>query len=223
MALVFDIILVGIFLWCVYKGAKNGFVRSVASLLASVVALCAALFVVMQVSPVLSSNVVTPWIAGKLQTQLEESMGESALETVDSLLETADKIFTSLQELVDEEAEEVIKTEEVAEDLVGSVSQAIGDAGTAVLLFVVLFALFLAILRVLIDQLRFINKIPIVGTANALLGMALGAVTGAIFLIIPVWLLLSFVPSIFHMDVAVAPELLEQSKVLSIVMQFYRG
>lgn len=225
-ALIVDIILAAIFAACVYIGAKNGFVRSVCSLLASVVALCASLFVVMQFSPLIATNFVNPWIASKIEQHMEEKMDESALETVDSLLSTTQKIFVSLSELLEsgeETSAEEKKTEvqpETTEELIASLSATIGSSVTAVLMFLILFALFWAILRVLIDQLRFINKIPIVGPANVLLGMALGAVTGCIILIVPLWLIMYFVPSVFNVSAVLDPALFEKSRILSLLVKF---
>ncbi len=230
--MIVDIILVLIFAACIYTGAKNGFVRAVASLLASVVALCASLFVVMQFSPVVADKVVNPWLESVLTREMEENMSESMLETVDSLINTTKKIFVSLQEMMGGEEEpeketsvgaatgDVITSDdpETTEDVVRSVADAIGNVMTAILMFVILFALFLAILRVLIDQLRFINKIPIVGPMNALLGAALGAISGAVFLIVPVWVVTNFVPGLFDVSAVIDPALLKQSKVLTFIL-----
>jgi len=234
MPLIIDIILAAIFAACVYSGAKNGFVRAVASLIASVVALCATMFMVLNFGPVISEKYVNPWIETKLEQQLEENMDESDLETVDSLISTAKKVLTAVGDMLgseEEDADSADKTEvkkeekteeeaDTAKELVGSISETVGSLSTTILMFLILFALFYAVLRVLIDQLRFINHIPIVGPLNILLGMALGAVTGAILLAVPIWVIVNVVPSVFDISSVVDPALLEKSKVIALILKY---
>ncbi len=232
--LIFDIVLVVVFAVCVYNGGRNGFLRAIASLLVSVLALAGAGYATMSFAPVVSDQYVNPAITSTLQTQLKNNISESTLETVDMLISNTENIFSTFSNMWEkddetkvEAKEEVTDNENTDEenpkntnDLVAYISTAVGNAVTSVLMFIVLFALLLAILRVLIDKLRFVNKIPIIGPLNMLLGAVLGAITGVLILGIPLWLIVNVLPGVFKVTSILDPQILENSYVLSFVMKY---
>ena len=80
------------------------------------------------------------------------------------------------------------------------------------------FALILAILRTLIDHLEFINRIPIIGPVNALLGFLVGIAAGYVLLAGPIWAVCRLVPEVLGDMELFTPETLAKSRVVSFVL-----
>ncbi len=130
IALIFDVVLVAIFIICVYNGGRNGFIRAIASLLASFIALVGAGYLTANVAPVVAEKYVSPAIGSAFENRLEESLGQS-LETVDSIISSTEDMFSSVTAIFnvdgivkDAEAEVFEETDtEIAEEVVGEVSE----------------------------------------------------------------------------------------------------
>jgi len=257
-ALIFDILLGAIFLFCVYTGAKNGFVRAVASLVATVISLVIALTVTSHFAKPLSDRLFVPGLTQFFEDRIADGMMGAGLESMDTLLSISDKLIEGAEGIfhlgITENSEDDggaadAAQEDMAQSLQGgeasddstqdadgeavaasatlglsqTVASAFGNAFSSFIMFFIVFALVLAVLRVLIDQLRVLDRIPIVGTVNMLLGLGLGAATGLFFLFVPVWLVLSFIPSVFHADNLIPPELLQESYILNFIAGIYQG
>ncbi len=238
IALIFDVVLVAVFVICVYNGGRNGFIRAIASLLASFIALVGAGYLTVNVAPVVAEKYVSPAIASTFEKQVEEGLGKS-LETVDSIIASTEEMFSSVTAIFDVDG--IVKESEITEDvageetvgeeiseeptgskkLVANISETIGGFVTSILMFIVLFALLLAILRAIIDKLRFVNKIPIIGALNMLLGAVLGAITGTLILGIPLWLIVNVLPGVFNVESILSPSITENSFVISLLMDFF--
>ena len=255
-ALIFDILLGAIFLFCVYTGAKNGFVRAVASLVATVISLVIALTVTSHFAKPLSDRLFVPGLTQFFEDRIADGMMGAGLESMDTLLSISDKLIEGAEGIFHLDGEEDSADDGAAADaaqedtaqsaqdgetsddgtqngeavaasatlgLSQTVASAFGNAFSSFIMFFIVFALVLAVLRVLIDQLRVLDRIPIVGTVNMLLGLGLGAATGLFFLFVPVWLVLSFIPSVFHADNLIPPELLQESYILNFIAGIYQG
>lgn len=113
-------------------------------------------------------------------------MTDDTLGALDSAMDTVDGLIAKIQEefLSDGEESEDTATAEASEESEGlfsdsetvakKITDIIGGALTAAILFFVFYALIFAILRVLIDALSFLGRIPIIGPVNTLLGLILG-------------------------------------------------
>lgn len=227
-ALIIDIILAAIFVFCVYMGARNGFVRSVLSLVSTVVSLVLAFTIVGSFSNTVADKFVTPAVSTLLGEKVDETLGESGDDLASTLVSVSDKVVSMIDEVVnpdqDKTETETPSSEKEEEDLgmdglVTSISSVISRSLTAFVLFVLLFALINAILKVAIDQLSFVNKVPIVGPINITLGLILGAATGAVFLFIPVWVILDFLPELLNAEPLFSVEEMSQCRVLKFVIE----
>lgn len=226
-ALIIDIILAAIFMYCVYIGARNGFVRSVLSLVSTVVSLVLAFTLVGSFSNTIADKYITPAVSSLLGEKVEETLGDSGDDLASTIVTVSDKVvsivdeFISGEEKAEDENESAEKeAEEVGMDgLVVGISSVIGRSLTAFVLFVLLFALINAILKVAIDQLRFVNKIPIIGPVNITLGLILGAATGVVFLYVPVWVILDFLPELLNAEPLFSIEEMSQCHILKFVIE----
>jgi len=226
-ALIIDIILAAIFVYCVYIGARNGFVRSVLSLVSTVVSLVLAFTLVGSFSNTIADKYITPAVSSLLGEKVEETLGDSGDDLASTIVTVSDKVVSIVDEFIsgEEKAEDENKSaekeaEEVGMDgLIVGISSVIGRSLTAFVLFVLLFALINAILKVAIDQLRFVNKIPIIGPVNITLGLILGAATGVVFLYVPVWVILDFLPELLNAEPLFSIEEMSQCHILKFVIE----
>ena len=226
-ALIIDIILAAIFVYCVYIGARNGFVRSVLSLVSTVVSLVLAFTLVGSFSNTIADKYITPAVSSLLGEKVEETLGDSGDDLASTIVTVSDKVVSIVDEFIsgEEKAEDENKsTEKEAEEvgmdgLIVGISSVIGRSLTAFVLFVLLFALINAILKVAIDQLRFVNKIPIIGPVNITLGLILGAATGVVFLYVPVWVILDFLPELLNAEPLFSIEEMSQCHILKFVIE----
>ncbi|NLD86807.1 MAG: hypothetical protein GX633_00915 [Clostridiales bacterium] len=231
-ALLIDIILIAIFSYFVYLGARNGFVKSVLILVAMIAALTVAFSVVNACSNTLADKFVTPAVSKILGEKADEKLGDSGDEVASTLVSASDKVEGIVEEIIDKDKEKTpeeirkeeerkAKKEEIRDmdSLVLTVSDFIGRMLTAFILLVLVYALVSAVLRVAIDQLTFINKIPIIGAINVGFGIVLGAISGFIAVCVPVWAIYTFLPQLLNGESLFTIEEMSKSKVLEFVIE----
>lgn len=226
--LLIDIILIMLFLGCVYLCARSGLIKTVATLLAVVVAVGSAYFLAQRLSPYVARAVVDPLIERSLERSFEKHMTEDTLGALDSAMDTVDGLVKKIREkflMEEDDAAGAEAGEDAAESLFSdgeTVAQKItdiaGGALTAVILFFIFYALILAILRVLIDSLSFLGRMPIIGPVNTLLGLILGVFAGYALIALPVWAVCHLVPSVLGDVQLFSPETLQKSKVVALLL-----
>ena len=84
-----------------------------------------------------------------------------------------------------------------------------------------LFSLILAILRVLIDRLAFIDRIPIVGALDLSLGLILGLAAGVVVLFLPVIVMETLIPRVLGSGFAVPAEVFSGSWLMRMTYALY--
>ena len=231
--LLIDIILMGLFIGCVYLCARSGLIKTVASLLAVVIAVGSAYLITQRVSPYVANAVVNPLIERSLTRSFEKHMTEDTLATLDSAIDTVDGLIAKIQEkfFTDENTAESAsdgsnEPEETetgtifsdTETVAKKVTEVVGGALTAVILFFFFYSLILAVLRVLIDSLSFLGRMPIIGPVNTLLGLVLGIFAGYALIVLPVWAIHNLLPSVLGDVELFSTETLEKSRVVSFII-----
>ncbi len=98
------------------------------------------------------------------------------------------------------------------------ITDIIGGTLTAVILFFLFYALILAVLRVLIDSLSFLGRMPIIGPVNTLLGLVVGVFAGYALIALPVWALHDLLPSILGDIDLLSADTLAKSRVVSFLV-----
>ena len=224
--LLVDIILVMLFCGCVYLCGRNGFIKTVAVCLAVLISAGCAYFLTARVSPYVARSVVNPLIERSLERSIEKHVSEDAMGTLDSAVNTAENVIDKLKEKFSKEEESeneagsAAETAEAEEESAAKkVTNVIGGALTAVLLFFIFYALILAILRVLIDSLSFLDRIPIVGPLNTTLGIVLGLIVGFALIAVPIWAIQHLLPSLLGDIELLSPETIEKSRVISFIVR----
>lgn len=199
MNILIDIAAVVIILLCVVWGAKKGFVKSVMGLVSLVIAIVVAVNFYPFAASLIKDNVIEPYFVDKTSSQFSSLMnaGDSIVspeqifeEKPEELVNTTNTFGQSVDSLK-KFYEENIKDFFASDDLEGIsnklseflVSNTV-DITSNVLGFVVIFVLALICLFLVQLLLEVIFKLPILKSANKLLGAVLGLIKGFVLVVI---------------------------------------
>lgn len=190
-----DLALIAIFVLCVVIGARRGALRAVAGLVSSVVGLVGAIKLSPAISPVIA-KIIAPFLAGTVK--------KAALSAgVDGILSSPVahdtyagfvKLFEALK-LPNASADALFQS---AADTSEKLSRAAGDALAAriapILAFLAVFVALQLAVRVLASLLSH-DGIPVLSSLNRMLGGLLGALTGAVVVLVLCWGALTYAPA----------------------------
>jgi len=95
-----DVILISIFLLCVYSGARSGLVRAVSTLLVAVISLYLTMLAVSSWSVPLADRFITPRIETMVVEKLEEKYPGEGLEAIGTILSTSQKVVDKVTEMM---------------------------------------------------------------------------------------------------------------------------
>lgn len=193
-ALIFDIMVIVVVIVCVYIGSKRGFLRSLILLVGNIAAILLALWLSGGISSWIYDNWIEAEVVSGINEKLDDITGEYTFEGVtDSILSVLpDPLADMLTEYIqlDEKTYENINESldsgksEIATTVANSVVKPMVVFLIRVLVFVLLVTLAMIAVKLIAGMCSFVNKIPIVGTLNSLLGGALGLLEAGIVLML---------------------------------------
>lgn len=190
MSLILDVILVAIFVSYVIVAAKKGFVRT----LLEVVAVIAAIFLSFQISPVISQTVYDGFLEKGIVSAVEEkideninasSVAEKANAVVDSIPEFAISLAGVDTSTIKEQISSIkLDSQNIAQSLVEKIAEPIVVGALKIIIFILLAVVLMIVLRIAAKYISKLFNIPLVKTVNKSLGGVLGAVKGALVLLV---------------------------------------
>lgn len=190
MAILYDVALILILAIIIFLGYKRGFIRTVVSLVGYVVSAVLAFLV----SQPIANFIFDAFFRNSAIDMISAEVNKiSAGQTVPQLLDTAiaaipEKItaLASGYVNIDEVKQTILASAPTAGDLsVTVVDQVIGPIATLVMqtaIFFVLFLVFCIVVKLITRALKIVDKLPVVGQANAVLGLLVGIVQAVVFL-----------------------------------------
>lgn len=218
-SLILDLALAAILLAFAISGIRQGFVRSLCSLLAVFVAFFGALFLAKTLAPA-AAEVATPYVLPAIVERLEgkdtkiPSRDYSAQEN-DALLENL-----GLPEAWTRLIQENFATQDAEQEPFTSPSQTLANYILEILsygvVFIVSFVLLLILWAILTRTLDLVAKLPVLNFFNRSLGALLGIVKGLLFLLILRWVLCDLTGQ-------VSPALVEQTYLYQWLSAFLAG
>lgn len=177
MGIVLDLILALIVVVCILLAVKKGFVRSLIEVVGYVLAIIIAFSVSGIAANYIYDNVIDEVVVETVSTAIEEN-SEKALEALPDyltvLLEQADFDIESLLNTNDSDALNVAK--HASDNILRPL--AVGILKTVI--SVVAFLILMIIVKLLAKAINSMFKGAVLGTANKVLGMALGGVKGVV-------------------------------------------
>jgi len=171
MALILDIAAVLIFFFFLWRGRKRGFIKTVAGILALILAFWGAGVLSDATAPVISEKFVTPWVSELISPKVEEVKPETPTEFESLLIEMG----------VPEGMASDIVTARPVTELVEVASTNLAERLTYALLCLVYFIILLLILKLIFKVIDKIFDLPILNFANNILGLICGGIFGFLF------------------------------------------
>ena len=213
-AIILDILTAAALIAFTVMGAHRGFFRTVAGLLAVILALVGAQLFTNWAAPHVS-GVLQPAIERRVEKKVDAALGgdSSAItpqepqigasrpdsETQDQKEAEESEIQRLLRAIgVDEQLFQRLgesareKVRDTGVTVATAVVQSVAESVIRALLFLLSFAVFLLLLKLLAKVLDLALKLPVLRSMNGLAGAAVGLVEGALAVFLAVWLLRRF-------------------------------
>lgn len=200
-AILIDLILAAVLVLCVWLGARRGFILTLCSLVAVIVALVGA-------------NLIADALAPRVAEAIEPKLEQVIVEHLDEALRNTEfvgvngGVAASSEEIPLSGVLEVLRENELYQNFLDSVEKAVeeGAAATAAsaaaqvastiagqlargIIFSIAFLLVLVAWSLLSHALDLVSKLPVINSLNHTLGGALGAVKGLVILYVAAWVL----------------------------------
>ena len=192
MSLALDIILIVIFAAFVLTAAKKGFVKTLLEL----VAVAAALVLAYQFSPVVAQGAYDGFVKESMISSIEEQIDENfntstaakkaevTLEALpDFMVSLASSAGVEINDIKAKIASEKFSSQNIATELVEKVAEPIVIGAMTIVIFMILAIILIFALKVVAHLISKLFDVPLIGTANKILGGALGACKGVIVII----------------------------------------
>ena len=178
-ALILDVILMAVIVLTAFHYKKKGFVAGLLDLVGNLLALLVAWIASDRISPTVFENFFKQGLIEKI-TQTVQEQGTSGLtmlvENFSSILPggMADEVTRSLQEILGSGAPDL------AVRIVDTILTPLIVPMITVVLFFIAFAVCKLVISMLVAVLTNINKIPVIGSVNELLGILVGVAGGVL-------------------------------------------
>ena len=193
-AVIIDVIVAAVLLAFLIVGMRRGLFRSVAGLAVVLAALVGAN---------LAAGTLTPMAAGMIQPAIEKRVEEKLETALEEKLPSEQAEESSLGELLallgmdDDPAQGILesaraKIADSGASVITAVAMSVAESTLHVALFLLVFLVLLIGLKLLVRLVDLTLKLPVLSTANALGGAAVGFIEGALALFLAVWVLRRF-------------------------------
>ena len=193
MSIVIDLLLVAIVILIVLFAAKKGFVRSVLSLLGTIVAIVVSYFLAKCLAGMIFDSMVRPWLTDMVHTQVLEAGVQDIQSAVAGLYASLPSMFSGMLNMIFGSQEELVSQlqSSMNGDIAATLSNLLADAMAPFvtmligsLLFILFFILCGIVLRIIDKVLISVRHLPVVGSLDGVLGGALGIVQALIVVVL---------------------------------------
>lgn len=188
----YDVVVVGIFLICIYLYAKKGFLRSVVLLVGRIAAIVIAILLSGAIASSIYTNTMEPKITQEISSRIDVATDNANVrDLITDATKTFPKAFQeamlSLADINDEAMDKIDKSlDKSSDDIAKAISQEIIRPIIEFLVRIVLFAIFFAVLMIGVNLVAkmfgTLYNIPIIGQLNMLLGGVLGLINAVVIL-----------------------------------------
>ena len=194
-----DIVIAGVLVLAAAIGAWKGLVKSLAGVVIVMVAFIGASFVANAFS-----EPVAQWLGPVIEEKILDKLATENTTDAESMLAAFHFRGENLQQMVDEVLE---KVKETGMDLLSAVSDSVAHSVAYAAVYLAAFLVLLLVVWLLMKPVYLLVKLPVLRTANALGGGALGLVWGALLVFLAVWLMQRF-------DLFLTADMVENSMLL---------
>ena len=227
MSLIFDGIILVAALVSIIVGAKRGFVKSIMG----ICTLIAALFVAFAFTPALSDYIERSEPVKEITQNITDTLGslskteEGSYDLLrlfddmpDSFKQILDRYRVDAEELEDSANPKPNADESAVSGLASQIAGPVAKAISGVLAFSALFIGTVIVLKLLTALLDLLFKLPVLKTANTLLGFIVGVISAIVW----AWVLSSLSVIFIHAMESVSPETFSPSVIENtIILKFF--
>lgn len=227
MSLVFDVIILAVCVISIVLGAKRGFIKSVMGICTLVAALCL-------------SYAFTPTVSEYIRnTDAMGNISESIGDTIKSLSRTDDggydleKMFSDMPDafrqilerynaddsvLAETLPPETSASESAVDALANAIAEPVARAISNVAAFLLIFIASVAVLKLLTWLLDLLFQLPVLKTANTMLGLLIGVVIALFW----AWILCPLSVTLIRAMSSISPDLFNESVIEnSVILSFF--
>lgn len=181
MSIVLDIVVVAIFVIFISLGIKNGFIKTLVSLLGFIIALVLALMIANKGAFAIYDGLISDIVKNSISNAISATTGNDVESIVVNIpeffLDAAKALGYDIKELVMGNLGETLEIS--AEAIAEAISRDIARPIIANIIRIVLFLVSFFVIKLLIGWigrvLNFVDKIPVLNKFNKLLGGVIGA------------------------------------------------
>ena len=213
-----DVLIVAALVFFAWRGERRGFILTLCSLVAVLVAFIGATLITNAAAPK-----VAEYIQPKLEQSIQQSLEEKAQEVsaVDSLGVTeamaALREKGGIYEWAADSLEGVLRStpllsESIAQQAAKTAAALAGQLSRSIL-FPIAFLLLLVAWAFISHALDLVSKLPVINSLNHGLGGAIGLVKGVVVVYVAVWLLCGPVG-------AISPQMAQETHLLRLMTQY---
>ncbi len=190
--LIVDIVAAAILLFSALRGRKRGLIKTLAGILALILAFSCAGYLAEKAAPYVSEKYVSPYITSAIEPETETLSPQEAASDPSAV----GKIFLELgfsENIVSDAISDFTDamTKSIVTPIV-AMTNSIAYKITYSVLFVVFFLLSLLVLTLLFKVLNLASKIPGINFINKTLGLILGLILGYLILVALSYVMLKF-------------------------------
>lgn len=191
MWILYDLVVVVLFIWYIYRCGHNGFVRTIIDLVGYFVAIFVAGFLSTPCADFLFRKFIEPKAVSTIADAISQSAGSG------DLLHTIEQAIANLPSFIAQffqfDADHLLESgnqfllqnaEKVASEVVNSSIRPLAMLFMTSILLLIIFSLSVFLIHRLSYLFTFLNKIPLLGTVNTLLGGVVGFFKAIIILFI---------------------------------------
>lgn len=192
MALILDVLLIAVVAVFVLFGIKRGFIKSFVSLLGIIISLAIAFYLSTPISNFIFSNILRNPIHDKITEAVSAQLPDSAnkddikLEIPEELLSLAKSLGIDVEEKLNvdfsKDVDEILNN--TADTIVDDIAAPIVTKLVWVICFIILFVLASIVVKLIASALNLVAKLPILKSANKLLGGVVGLFEGVLVAVV---------------------------------------
>ena len=194
MSIILDVVIVAIIALSVFVSAKRGFVRTLIDVIGFVVAIVIAFTFSSPLAELTYSKAIEPTVSSKINETVFELINDTSTVTEANLEKLMSSLPNSLKEILQSKGyspdvlfnklNSAVDEESFSTEICNNIIQ---PAITSILKYIYTILIFIILLIIIKFLSKFLNSLfkgAILGTANLVLGGALGAIKGAIYVTI---------------------------------------
>ena len=200
IGIIIDLIILGIVILCIRKGAKDGFAKTLVGFFSFAIAVVLAGVLCNPVANLVYDKALKTPVENAVYNVVEENLGQNeisstAQEISQFVNDSVDKLPALIKEItgIEDKKEAVLQTvntlgavdiKEVTDNIVEKHVTPAMIRVVSIFVFIILFVVLLLACKLISKGLKLVNKLPLIGKLNEFLGGVLGLLKGVIIALI---------------------------------------